>query len=476
MMNDIDSLSLRSLLEHAHIGVVIHNWDTSIAYANPTALQLLRLSQEQILGKDAMDPHWHFIDDANRPLAVADFPVNKVKRTLTPLRNEVLGVVDGSTRDITWVQVNAYADLVDDPDSGFIVVSFNDISDRKQNFSFEEILLNTQDIVIVTQANPCHGPQGPRIVYVNSVFELVTGYSAAEVIGKTPRILQGEDTCRETTARIAAALQAHQPVREQLLNYSKTGEAYWLDMSIIPLRNKYGEVTHFAATERDISEQIYHAKQLEQSNSELRFVKENLEQMVLQRTQALHEANHKLERLAYFDFLTQLPNRRSFIEQARQSLSRARREEVSLVVGLVDIDHFKQINDTFGHDAGDLVLQTLATTMGNVFRQEDVFGRYGGEEFAFVLLSPMPSFAMQIAERLRRNVAGLAVVSAEGESMSVTISVGLCYMDCLHLQGARVTLEQALKQADIALYQAKEQGRNRVCVYLEDAAAGDSRQ
>ena len=131
-------LDLKRLLEHAHIGVVIHGWDTSIIYANPTAARLLRLTREQILGRDEFDPQWRFLDDAGRQLYVEDYPVNKVKRTGERLENEIVGLIDSSREEITWFLVNSYLEQGDTDDASFIVVTFNDISDTKQLFSFNK--------------------------------------------------------------------------------------------------------------------------------------------------------------------------------------------------------------------------------------------------------------------------------------------------------------------------------------------------
>lgn len=121
-----------------------------------------------------------------------------------------------------------------------------------ENFSLEDVVKLANDIVIVTEAYPLDEP-GPKIVYVNKAFTDLTGFTPEEVIGKTPRILQGPDSDPETKAQIKAALTKKEPVRIVIVNYSKSGRKYWLDMNIIPLKNRNGEVTHFAAIERDLT-------------------------------------------------------------------------------------------------------------------------------------------------------------------------------------------------------------------------------
>jgi len=118
----------------------------------------------------------------------------------------------------------------------------------ENNFSLEDVVKFANDIVIVTKADPLDAP-GPEIVYVNQAFTDLTGFTPEEVIGKNPRILQGPESDTKTRAEIRAALGRKEPFRTVILNYSKSGRKYWLDINIIPLQNRNGEVTHFAAIE-----------------------------------------------------------------------------------------------------------------------------------------------------------------------------------------------------------------------------------
>ena len=453
-------LDIKNLLNNAHIGVVIHSYDTSIVYANPTALKLMRLSYEQIIGKTSMDPQWQFVDEAGRKMLVEEFPVNKVKKTHDRLRNEVIGVVDGSNPEITWFMVNAYFEGVPEDPNSFIVVTFNDISDSKKLFSFEEIVENTQDMVVVTEADDIDGPIGPKIVYVNEAFKTITGYSSEEVIGETPRILQGKLTDKESCHRIHCALKKKEPVSETLLNYDKNGRPYWIEMNIIPLMNKYNKVTHFAAIERDVSESMFQQEQLTKRNQDLKHLKENLQQLVDTKTNELLKANAKLEKIAFIDPLTNIPNRRYFIDSLIKLMKSCNRRGLSMLFGIIDIDNFKTINDSFGHDTGDKVLKILSEYLSSFFRLDDTYCRYGGEEFAFGVAVNSKEDVSNLLDRLVEGIRALSVDNDSEPPIKITASVGAKFTE----QIKKFDFDEELARADKELYQVKKSGKNNYAV------------
>jgi diguanylate cyclase (GGDEF)-like protein/PAS domain S-box-containing protein len=457
---EFEHLDLRELLEHAHIGVVIHRWDTSIVYANPTALRLLRLTYDQIIGKDAFDPGWHFLDEYGNRLALEDYPVNKVIRSDGRLENEIIGVIDSSKTEISWFLLNAYAEGVSEETGKFIVVTFNDITESKHLFSFQDIVERTQDLVVVTDAKNIDGPTGPRIIYVNRAFERLTGYSKEEAIGETPRMLQGALTDQEATQRIHKALEKKQAVSETVLNYDKKGRPYWIEMNIIPLTNIDGEVSHFAAIERDVSERKFHLEQLEQRNKDLKALKTNLEKRVEERTVELREANAKLQKLAFFDPLTQLPNRRYFIDQTHKLMKSSNRHRELVAFGVLDVDFFKRVNDTYGHDVGDLVLVGLGAYFRGFFRMDDAFCRFGGEEFAFAVSVPAIEKVEILAERFIAGIRELRIDIGDDSSLSVTASLGIKV--CIPSEDT--DFEEQMKLADQGLYQAKQSGRDQYVI------------
>lgn len=182
---------------------------------------------------------------------------------------------------------------------------------------------------------------------------------------------------------------------------------------------------------------------------------QNLEQQVQERTAALQTANRRLSELAATDELTGAMNRRSFFARANAELMTSRRLGFRLCAMIVDLDHFKEINDHFGHVAGDLTLRCFYQCCRAELRHDDLIGRIGGEEFAILL--PQTDFAhgIQVAEKLRRAVQFL-VIDYNGQRIALTISIGV----------AEVTedLDTALRLADNRLYEAKHRGRNRISI------------
>lgn len=170
-----------------------------------------------------------------------------------------------------------------------------------------------------------------------------------------------------------------------------------------------------------------------------------------------HQADEELERQAHTDFLTELANRRFFLEQAESELARALRYQKSLSLFMFDIDHFKAINDSYGHKSGDMVLQNLAAILKLSLREVDFVGRMGGEEFAVILPETDTGEALDAAERLRRAIANARMPTESGRQIGVTVSIGVAT-----LNDTSTDIETLLKHADDALYLAKNSGRNQV--------------
>ncbi|TDF79871.1 sensor domain-containing diguanylate cyclase [Pseudomonas sp. H9] len=170
------------------------------------------------------------------------------------------------------------------------------------------------------------------------------------------------------------------------------------------------------------------------------------------------QLEHELQHLATTDVLTQSSNRRHFFDCAQEAFDSAQREQTPLAFLLLDIDDFKQINDTYGHQEGDYVLQRIADTGKAVLRRGDLFGRIGGEEFAAVFPGCTPQIAQQIAERLQREIQRLGFTH-DDQRFSVTASQGLT-----GITEADESVDNLFARADAAMYQAKRQGKNQIVI------------
>jgi diguanylate cyclase (GGDEF)-like protein/PAS domain S-box-containing protein len=302
------------------------------------------------------------------------------------------------------------------------------------SISFFQIAETANDIIIVT--TPDLDPPGPAIIYVNPAFTRLTGYSAEEAIGLSPRILQGPGTSRKTLDAIRAALRKGHPVREKVLNFAKCGAPYWLDLRIEALRDAQGVITHFAAIERDVT-----------------MDKRRLDE---------------LEFVADRDALTGIPNRRALLRaieaeiKATRVIGDASTELNGLCLAFIDVDHFKRINDELGHAAGDAVLFGMADRLAENVRRSDMLGRIGGEEFAVCMPRITPSDAIALAERLRSAVSAAPFETLSGP-VSVTVSIGVAALQ------KRDSLGRLMKRADTAMYAAKKSGRDRVKAYASEA-------
>ena len=251
------------------------------------------------------------------------------------------------------------------------------------------------------------------------------GYSRQEVIGQPfVRFLTPES--QQRFAEFFTALKTEQEIDNIVLEMQcKNGSTFYVSTSATSLKDQQGHFAIARTSVFDITDRI----QLEK----------------------------KLEQLANIDVLTQVSNRRHFYERGELEFQRAVRYQHRLALLMFDIDYFKRINDTYGHDGGDIVLQQLATSVQDSLRELDVFARFGGEEFIVLLPELSEEQAERVAERLRRQIAEMQIALPTGETISITVSIGFVMLTptATHLDGL-------IKKADLALYQAKEQGRNQV--------------
>ena len=315
---------------------------------------------------------------------------------------------------------------------------------KESAYLLADAMQHVREAVLITTAEL--DPPGPKIVYVNEGFCQMSGYAFEELIGKTPRIMQGPKTERSELDRLRRQLSLGKPFEGEIVNYRKDGSEYVIEWYIVPLRNDAGEITHWMASQRDVTER----KILEEK---LRF-------------QALH------------DPLTNLPNRNLFMDRLEHALSLADRNRRLSAVLFVDLDDFKVVNDSLGHEAGDELLVQVAKRLRINLRSEDTVARFGGDEFGILLEDvPVPSYATDVAERIIERLRETFIL--EGRELSITCSIGLVLATSSQsssrevLRNADLTMyggqgkgkaafaREVLRKADLAMYGAKGKGKAR---------------
>jgi diguanylate cyclase (GGDEF)-like protein/PAS domain S-box-containing protein len=310
---------------------------------------------------------------------------------------------------------------------------------RDSEVRFRLLAENASDVVCL------HDLDG-RTLYVSPSCERVFGFTPEEVARMRPfAIVHPEDRAR-STAHHEALLRGEPVTALTCRHLHKSGRHVWVETSWRPILNRTGKIVRLQAASRDVTERREYERQLEEAKAKLQAQQERL-----------MDANSRLEALASLDSLTGLKNRRAFEERLHEEISRARRSKECFALLLLDIDHFKNFNDSFGHPRGDDVLKSVARVLSRSVRDADFIARYGGEEFACILPDTDRDAARVMGERLR-----VAIEENAWDARPITVSVGAAAW----LDGA--SAESLIDQADRALYRSKQGGRNLVT--LADAA------
>ncbi|MBF0540930.1 MAG: EAL domain-containing protein [Nitrospirae bacterium] len=273
-----------------------------------------------------------------------------------------------------------------------------------------------------------------KIEFVNQKFTENTGYTLTEVKGKTPRILKSGVHNEAFYKELWETIIAGKEFRSDICNKKKDGSLVWEFMSISPIKDSKGIITHFIAVKIDDTER--------------------------------KKAEERLKFLALYDALTGLPNRVLFEDRLNQAITYGKRTNQKFGIMFLDLDKFKNINDTLGHNIGDLLLQEVALRLNQCLRESDTVSRMGGDEFQ-ILLSNTGGQAdpALVAEKIINSLGKPFLL--DGNECFIGVSIGICLFP---ESGEEV--ETLLKNADLAMYQVKERGRNSYQFYdpLMDAA------
>jgi diguanylate cyclase (GGDEF)-like protein/PAS domain S-box-containing protein len=307
-------------------------------------------------------------------------------------------------------------------------MSGRDITERKR---FEEelriaaVAFESLEGMMVTDADG-------TILRVNSAFTECTGYTANEVVGRTPRVLQSGRHDKAFYRAMWETVRREGGWQGEIWDRRKNGDIYPKWLTITAVTGENGAVTHYVGTHHDITERKI--------------------------------AEERIKELAFFDALTRLPNRTLLWDRLRQAIAVSAQTVTCGALLFIDLDNFKTLNDTLGHDKGDLLLQQVAQRLSGCVREGDTVARVGGDEFVVVL----GSLAGERDEAAAQTEAvGEMILSVlgdayqlEGVDYRTSASVGATVF-----QGHEASIDELLKQADLAMYKCKERGRNAMCFF-----------
>ncbi|MGH8314294.1 MAG: putative bifunctional diguanylate cyclase/phosphodiesterase [Steroidobacterales bacterium] len=315
--------------------------------------------------------------------------------------------------------------------------ALQDAAERTKRLEIEEAL-RLRDRAVEASVNPvlivsATEPDMP-LVYVNHAFEQVTGYARDEVIGGNCRLLQGKDNEQPELDKIRRAIAEHRDGEALLRNYRKDGSLFWNKLYVTPVKDPHSNrVTHFVGMQYDITEIIRYQEELE------------------------HQANH--------DALTGLANRNLLKDRLQQALALAQRYKRPFDLTFIDLDNFKLINDSLGHDIGDRLLKIVAERLATCVQDGDTVARLGGDEFVLLVTGQEQEDGVyRAAQRVMAVIAQPFLV--DEREFKITCSIGIA-----SFPRDGDDPDTLLRNADTAMYRAKDLGRNNFQLYSSEMNA-----
>lgn len=406
---------VRAIVESTLEGIIVIDEKGLIDSFNPSAEKIFGYKAQEIVGGDI---------SLLMPEPYSDNHDGYLNEHLKTGVERIIGKpmeFTGRRKDGSTFQLEISANEAHFGPRRMFVANVRDITERlKTDHNLRTLSMAVEQSPAATIITDLEG----KIEYVNPEFVKMTGYNSKEAVGKKTSILRSGYMAKKVYEDMWKAITSGQDWQGELYNKKRSGELFWANVSISPIRGREGNITHFVGTEEDISPQKEYEKKL------------------------VHEA--------HFDSLTQLPNRLLAIDRLSQALVRARREKKIVVVMYIDLDQFKMVNDTLGHPVGDDLLVEAARRLVSSVRESDTVARLGGDEFLIILEDLETKNQRQIII-LAQNILSLFSVPFifDNREAFITASIGITvYPD----DGDDSTV--LLKNADAAMYKVKGEQRN----------------
>jgi diguanylate cyclase (GGDEF)-like protein/PAS domain S-box-containing protein len=408
----------RNVFEKAYTGMAIADLDGKLLEANDALAQLLGYPRRELIGRNIAD-FTHADDLALERIYLkeiqtgqrSDYRMNK--RYLT------------CSGELLWVDL-LVTSIPDEKGTGINAIGLMvDISERKRaeaELRVAAVAFQSLEAMMVTD------PSGV-ILRVNRAFTEITGYSAEEAVGHTPLLLQSGRHSTDFYREMWETIDRTGGWRGEIWDRRKNGEIYpkWLTLSAV--KGEDGAVTHYIGTHTDISER--------------------------------KKTDEKIKELAFFDQLTGLPNRTLLLDRLKQAMATSSRDGSYGALLFIDLDNFKTLNDTQGHNAGDQLLRLVAQRLSLSLREGDTVARLGGDEFVAILKGlgtnskEAATGTQAAAVKLLHTLAETYLIDAASHHSTASIGATLFH-------GNRITIDELMKQADLSMYKSKAAGRNTV--------------
>lgn len=409
-------------------GLYVTDTSANIVYINPMACQILGYTKEELLGKSAHYMFHAHHGNQNTPLSECPILCGVLEEGYMQSTNETFQTKEGKA---VLVDINSRA-LYRDEEIYQIVSTFKDVTIQKNLENRMRLLtkaLESSSNAIVITDKDAH------VEWANPAFEKLTGFKLLDVLWKQPKEFVSSGKQSQSFYKdMWDTILAKRPWSGEIINKRKDGTLYYEDLSITPVLNAQKEIQNFIAIMQDITDR--------------------------------KEKEKNIEHLAYYDYLTNLPNRRLFSEHLAQIIRSRQRFTNHAALLLLDLDKFKQLNDTLGHDYGDMLLIEVSVRLERTIRAKDIVARLGGDEFAIILdhLPENEDEAKEICEGIVKKLLGTLREEfyLKDKIYGASASIGIALIN-----NTENTIEGTLKKADVALYEAKARGRDTFCFYEE---------